>query len=58
MKKDAWICLKCKYKWVNSRKADPRVCPLCGSCIIYCPKIIKVQKKEVSKVAPLPLVAI
>ena len=53
MQRDNWVRLKCKYKWVNSHKKDSRVYPLCGSCIIYCLKTIKSQKKEIGVIAPL-----
>ena len=53
MQRDTWVCLKCKYKWVNSYKKDSGVCTLCGSCRLYCFKIIKSQKKEIGVIAPL-----
>jgi DNA-directed RNA polymerase subunit RPC12/RpoP len=36
-----WICMKCGNKWKNETKEEPRQCPMCGSCTIYVPKIIK-----------------
>jgi len=42
--KTTWICLRCKQKWVDHHKADPRYCPLCGSCTIYAPRMIKIPK--------------
>jgi len=39
-----WICLRCKYKWVDDSKKEPRYCPICKSPTIYVPKIVKIPK--------------
>jgi DNA-directed RNA polymerase subunit RPC12/RpoP len=47
--KSIWICLRCGHEWINHHKADPRYCPLCGSCTIYVPKQIKITKPRFLK---------
>jgi DNA-directed RNA polymerase subunit RPC12/RpoP len=46
--KTVWICLRCKHKWVDNHKAEPRYCPLCGSCTIFVPKTLEIPKYHVS----------
>jgi rubrerythrin len=36
-----WVCMKCGHKWIIEGKIEPRQCPICGSCTIYVPKVIK-----------------
>ena len=36
-----WVCMKCKHRWVDNSKEEPRQCPVCGDCVIYVPKVIK-----------------